>query len=134
MSDFGWVGELILKLEDLYANGGKITWTDETGHDIAVAIGKQEIDLLRQNQLELMKISKDVFKEFLLLMSKRQDFDALVLIYEQLDNSSLIAIYKEDSIKLAEIAKNTQAERDFWLWFGKQFAQRVVFGALSALI
>ena len=133
MSD-SWVSGLIDQLDNAVVKGGVINWTDDSGQQIQTAITIQLVDLIRKNKDRLLRIGQKAFHEFLLLMMKQQDFDALVVVYNQLDNSDIIDAYKEDSIKLAEIAKQTQDDRDFWIWFGKQVGTRIVFGAIGALI
>ncbi len=67
-------------------------------------------------------------------MEKKKDFEALVLIYQQLDNSSLLDKYKEDSIKLAEIAIQTQENRDFWMAFIQKAVQQSIISVLGVIL
>ena len=124
-----WFSEFLDKI-----SSGKVEFTDETGKLITISISKKLIDMFKENQAQFIKVGADAFKDFLNLMYKEQDFDALLSIYRKLDNSTLLAMYKEDSIKLAELVKQAQEERELWIWFGKQIGTRIVFGALGALL
>ena len=128
-----WTIDFIENLGTAMEAGG-IQWTDDTGTQITVKVSIQLLAMIRDNLPHLAEIGQDTFKQFLLMMAKGQDFDALVLIYSKLDNSALILQYKEDAVKLAEIAKRAQETRDFWIAFAKQAAIKIVFGALSVLI
>jgi hypothetical protein len=134
MADQKWVDGLITVLESAVANKKPIEFTGKLGTKITVEVKQELVDFLRENQSKLIRVGRRAFREFLMLWYEQKEFDALCVIYEQLDNSELIAKYQEDTVKLAEIAKQTQEDRDFWLTFGKQVGMRVVMGALGALI
>jgi hypothetical protein len=129
-----WVDILISKLEDAVAGRSIITIDDDTGKKVVVSIKQELIDLLKDNRTKLVHVGRDAFKEFVDLWYKQKEFDALCAIYKHLDNSELIEAYREDTIKLAEIARETQETRDFWISFGKQVGMRLVLGALGAII
>lgn len=133
MSDSQWVDELIGKLEDAVTNKKPIKFND-AGKEVLVEIKNEVVDLVKENRNQLIKIGRQVFKRFLLLMHKQHEFEALTVIYEKLDNSELLDRYKEDSARLAELATETQESRDFWIGFGKKVGMRIVLGALGALL
>lgn len=129
-----WVDEFIGLLQDaLSKNGGSIKFNAPDGQEILVNIEQKLVDLIIKSRPQLEKISEQAFKDFLLRMSRHEDFDALVAIYTELDCQALIDKYQYDSIRLAQLAEEMQKSRDFWIWFGKQLGQRIVFGALGAL-
>lgn len=134
MADQQWVDGLITVLESAVTNKKPIEFTGKLGTKISVEVKQELVDLIRENQSKLIRVGKRAFKEFLMLWYEQKEFEALCAIYEQLDNTELIAKYKEDTAKLAEIAKQTQEDRDFWISFGKQVGMRVLMGALGALI
>lgn len=130
-----WVDDFITKLEDVSDSGGKVTVRDpNTGHDVLVAVENDMLVFLIANRFRLAQVSYDAFENFLGLMEQKRDFEALVAIYQELDVSDLLDKYKEDSIKLAQIAQQAQADRDFWVQFIKQASEKMVFSALSVLI
>ena len=124
-----WVIEFLNKIEFL-----KDIKVDIDGQEVLVNIGKEVLDSIRDNYLSLIRIGRNTFKEALLLMSKGDDFNALVKIYEHLDNNELLDKYKEDTIKLAEVAAQVQVDKDFWISFCKTVGTKVVFAALGALL
>lgn len=128
-----WINQLFAALDTVLRNGGIIKWTNESGAEITTAISAEAIKTIKDNAIRLQQIGKDAFKEFLLKMSRQQDFEALVVIYSRLDNTELLQKYKEDTVRLAEIARQTQADRDFWIAFAKQVGMRMAFAALGAL-
>lgn len=129
-----WVDILISKLQDALDGKSIIKINDNTGKEVVVSIKKELIDLLRDNRSKLVMVGRDAFKKFVDLWQEQKEFEALCVIYEKLDNSELIEAYKEDTIKLAEIARETQEIRDFWISFGKNVAVRIVLGTLGAII
>lgn len=128
-----WTTDLINNLDNIYQNNGSITYTS-LGGEVAVKVTQELVSLIKDNEVSLAAISLDTFKEFLGLLEKRQTFAALIVIYGALDNSVLISNFQSDSVKLAEIAKQTQQQRDFWIWFAEQVGTKIVIGALSALL
>lgn len=129
-----WVDGFIDNLQQVIDNGGQVPLRDNSGEEILIVIRSDMLSFLVANRVRLAQVTIDAFKEFLKLMSKGQSFEALVIIYERIDNASLVDKYKEDTIKLAEIAKETQENRDFWISFGRQAVEKLVFSALGALL
>jgi hypothetical protein len=129
-----WVDPFIERVEGAVRSGSKIQILDRDGNQVFVVIGQDFLRFLIANRIRLQQVALDTFKSFLSLLSEKKDFEALVVIYAALDNQSLVDKYKEDTIKLAEIAKQSQENRDFWINFAKQAAQRLVFSALGALL
>lgn len=135
ISNQKWVDDFITKLEEVSDSGGKVIVRDpNTGHDITVAIRNDLLIFLITNRFRLAQVSYNAFKNFLGLLEKQKDFEALVTIYQELDISDLLDKYKEDSIKLAQLALQTQADRLFWVEFIKQAAEKIVFSALGVIV
>lgn len=129
-----WIDVLIDTLNSAIQGNKPIEWTDESGNEILVNIKQEMIDMLIQNRDKFIVIGMDIFKEFCALVHKRQAFEALVAVYDAMDNEQLIDQYKEDAIKLAEIARVEQETRDFWVWLAKQVGMRIALGAIGALL
>ena len=128
-----WVNDLIDKLNDSFMNKLPIKTTNSTGQVVLVAIDQAIINFIKDNRVRLLQIGLDAFKNFLQLWMERKEFEAIVLVYQKLDNTELIAKYREDTIKLAELAVEIQAQRDFWISFGVKVGVKVV-GALFTLL
>jgi hypothetical protein len=133
MSDT-WFDDLVTRLEESLASGEKISWKGFDGDTVLIEIKNELVDLIKDNRSMLVRIGRDTFKRFLQLWSERKEFDALVVVYDKLDNTELISKYKEDSARLAEVAAQIQAERDFWISFGKKVGTRVLLGFLGSLL
>lgn len=129
-----WIDVLIDTLSSAVSGNKPIEWTDESGNEILVNIKQEMIDMLIQNRDKFIVIGIDAFKEFCALMNKGQSFDALIAVYAVMDNEQLIDQYKEDAIKLAEIARIEQEMRDFWVWLAKQVGMRIALGAIGAIL
>lgn len=129
-----WVDEFIEKVDEAATSGKGLFWIDGDGNKIVVKVKTEVVALLRENRFRLLKVGKKIFQEFLFLLSKGEDFKALVKINETLDNSDLLDQYKADSIKLAEAAAQIQADKQFWVDFGRQASMKILLGALGALL
>lgn len=129
-----WVDSFIDQLQGIQNSGGKVTVKDALGNPVLVKIGSDMLTFLLANKIYLQQVSLSAFKEFLGLMAQQKSFEALTTIYSQLDNSALLEKYKEDTIKLAEIARQAQEARDFWIAFCKQAGEKLLFSALGALL
>jgi hypothetical protein len=129
MSDT-WFDDLVTRLEESLASGEKISWKGFDGDTVLIEIKNELVDLIKDNRSMLVRIGRDTFKRFLQLWSERKEFDALVVVYDKLDNTELISKYKEDSARLAEVAAQIQAE----ISFGKKVGTRVLLGFLGSLL
>jgi hypothetical protein len=129
-----WVDTLIDLITKAIDNGGKLQWTDQSGSIMTAKVEVGLLQLIQDNRARLSIIGQDTFKEAMLLISKQQEFDALVLIYEKLDNSELVEQFKTDSVKLAELAIQAQQNRAFWLNLLKQSAFKIIAAGLGALL
>jgi hypothetical protein len=107
---------------------------DKEGNDLQVQITNAVIEYMIANRFMILKVGKDVFKQFLLLCSDGQDLAALKLIYGNMDTTSLINIYKENAIKLAEVYKQDQEMRAFWLQMATTLGGRIISLALGSLV
>lgn len=129
-----WVDGFIDNVTNVVTTKGGKMMLNISGADVEVAIEGGLLGFLIANRIRLLQVGADAFKEFLGLLAAKQDFQALVLIYSKFDNQALVDSYRGDSVKLAEIAAETQANRDFWIQFAQQAAEKIVFSALSALV
>jgi hypothetical protein len=132
--DTAWIQELIRVLEKALKDDGKIKFVVPPNEEILVEIKDEFVKLIKANQQRLAQIGKETFKRFLELKRDGRDFDALVTIYDALETTELVEKFKEDSIKLAELAKQIQETRKFWLNFAGQFGVRLAMGLLSLVI
>jgi len=107
---------------------------DFDGKEVSVVVKQEVVDFIKKDFGSLSRVSKNVLKEALLLMSEDKDFDARVKIYERLESDELLDKYKADSIKLADISEKIQADKDFWFALCKQIGTKVVFAALGSIL
>lgn len=129
-----WVDVFLESLQKLGDNNYKIKWTDNTGHEVVTQVSVEVVNLLLANRHRLGRISLDVFKEALLNFSDLKTFDALYLIYNELDTQSLLDKYKENAEAMAGLAAQIQEDRTFWTAFANQAGARIVYAALAALL
>lgn len=129
-----WIDVIIKIMQNAVIGKQPIVWTDDSGKTILVNVEQEMIDMLVQNRDKFFVIGMDVFKQFCSLMNKGQSFEALVTIYSAMDNDQLVDQYKEDALKLAEIARIEQETRNFWIWLAEQVSMRLVLGAIGSLI
>ena len=128
-----WVDELLQNLQNAYQSKIPVKVQDEAG-EVLINVKQELIDLVNQSRPMLIKVGKDTFKQYLILMHRAQEFDALITIYAKLDGADLMTIYKQDAMKFSQLASEVQSARDFWRWFGKQVGMRIFFGVIGALI
>jgi hypothetical protein len=132
--DVNWLDSLIETLEQYLLTGKKIEWKDWDGKIIITKVKKELVDIIKENRASLLRMGQQVVREFFSLMGQGRDLAALIKIYNELDNSELILKYKEDTIKLAEIAAQTQQDRAFWRGLAMTVGMRVAFGVIGTLI
>jgi tRNA1(Val) A37 N6-methylase TrmN6 len=132
--DTAWIQELIRVLEKALKDDGKIKFLIPPKEEILVEIKEEFVKLIKVNQQRLAQISKEAFQRFLELKRDGKDFEALVAIYDALETTELVEKFKEDSIKLAELARQIQETRKFWLKFSEQLGTRLAMGLLSLVI
>jgi hypothetical protein len=107
---------------------------NKDGEDLKISIQNAIIEYMVANRFIIVKVGRDTFKQFLLLLSKGQDIGALRVIYEQMDTSDLIDKYRENAVKLAEVYKQEQETRAFWLQLATSLGGKIITLALGALI
>jgi hypothetical protein len=132
--DIIWIQELIRVLENALKDDGKIKFVIPPEEEILIEIKEEFVKLIKINQQSLAQIGKDTFKRFLELKRDGKDFEALVTIYDALETTELVEKFKEDSIKLAELARQIQETRKFWLKFAEQVGTRLAMGLLGLII
>jgi len=107
---------------------------NKDGNDLQVSITNAFIEYMVANRFMILKVGKDTFKQFLLLCSDGQDLAALKLIYSNMDTTTLINQYKENAVKLAEIYKQDQDTKAFWLQMATTLGGKIISLALGSLI
>jgi len=107
---------------------------DRDGNDLQIKITTAVIEYMVANRFMILKVGKDTFKQFLLLCSDGQDLAALKLIYSNMDTAALINQYKENAVKLAEIYKQDQDTKAFWLQMATTLGGKLISLALGSLI
>jgi len=107
---------------------------DRDGNDLQVQITNAVIEYMIANRFMILKVGKDTFKQFLLLCSNGQDLAALKLIYSGMDTTALINQYKENAVKLAEMYKQDQDTKAFWLQMATTLGGKLISLALGSLI
>lgn len=92
-----WVAELISKIE-LY--NGKLTALIN-GNEVTVIISNELKLFLKENQNLLIRIGKDSFKNFLLLLSEQKEEEAFMVLIRQMSAQEIIERMKmnADSLK-----------------------------------
>jgi hypothetical protein len=99
-----------------------------------VYVTQQLVDYLNINRIRLIQVDVETFKEFLRLNSIGDNFSALTVVYDKLSTQTLIDKYKENTIKLSDLATVIQTSRDFWLALGKKIGEKLLFSALGAIL
>jgi hypothetical protein len=107
---------------------------DRDGNDLQVQITNAVIEYMITNRFMILKVGKDTFRQFLLLCSNGQDLAALKLIYSGMDTAALINQYRENAVKLAEIYKQDQDTKAFWLQMATTLGGKLISLALGSLI
>lgn len=130
MMDTAWVQDLIDALQQALKDG-KITFIIPPSEQVIMEVKADFIQMIIANRIKLEQIGEGAFKEFLKLKKEGKDFEALVVVYDALSTTELVEQFKEDSIKLAELARQIQETRKFWLQFSSQLGVKLATGLLS---
>jgi predicted CoA-binding protein len=130
--DEQWFNNMISGAKDSQTT--PITVKDINGNDLEVKITYAVIEYMIENRFMILTVGKDLFKQFLLLCSNGQDLAALKLIYSNIDTAVLINQYKENAVKLAEIYKQDQDTKAFWLQLATTLGGKIISLALGSLI
>ena len=107
---------------------------DRDGNDLLVKVTQGVLEYMIANRYMIIKVGKDTFKQFLMLCSDGKDLAALKLIYSQMDTSDLINQYKDNAVKLAEVYKQDQETKAFWLQMATSLGGKIISLALQSLI
>ncbi len=102
--------------------------------DIAVNISLELVQYMITNRYQIVKVGKQTFQDFLMLMSNGQQLEAIRTVYQGLSTSDLIAQYHENAIKVEEIIKQEQERREFWFQMAMSLGQKLIPLALGSLL
>lgn len=83
-----WVDELVAKLDGA-TNG--VLEVEVGGEKISAIIGTAAIQFFKDNKPLLIRLGKDLFKSFLLLLSEKKEEQAFNLILAKMDADAIIA-------------------------------------------
>lgn len=127
-----WFDRMIQGARD--SSSSPIQVVDRDGNALLVKISESVIEYMVANRYMILKAGKDVFQKFLLLCSDGKDLAALKLVYSQMDTSDLLNQYKENAVMLAEVYKQDQEARAFWLQMATSLGGKIISLALTSLI
>lgn len=131
MSDKGWVDGVISQLAGAVDG---VLEVQINGQPIFAHIDSDMIDFFKDNKSFLIRLGKDVFRSFLVLMNEKRDEDALNLLITKMDADDLIARLEMDASALHQ----DNAQRDQFLSkllaFAEKLAMAIATRAIIALL
>jgi len=130
--DEGWFDQMITRSTE--SQNSPITVKDRDGSDLQVKITNAVIEYMVANRFMILKAGRDTFKQFLYLCSSGQDLAALKLIYQKMDTSILVNMYADNAVKLAEIYKQDQETKAFWIQMATTLGGKIISLALGSII
>jgi hypothetical protein len=107
---------------------------DRDGNELYVKITSSVIEYMVANRYMILKVGKETFKQFLEMCSNGKDLAALKLIYSQMNTSDLINQYRDNAVMLAEVYKQDQETKAFWLQMATSLGGKIISLALQSLI
>lgn len=125
-----WVDDLIDALTNVLAVGGTIS----IGPEIAIKVTQEIVDLIVTNKSHLELIAVETYKQFLDLFIKQRTFDALVVVYSELNNADLTKQFNSDSNSIADLVAASDDEEAFWVSFAEQLSIKTATIILTILI
>ncbi len=95
-----WVDEIIAKLEG--ATGGvlEVKIGNET---ISTIVGDEFIKFFKDNKVLLIRLGKDMFRSFLLLIHEKRDEEAFQLLLSRMEADEIIARMRINASQLAQL-------------------------------
>jgi hypothetical protein len=121
-----WVTELVSKIE---ASGGYLeAFVD--GQKLTATIGHDLLQFFKENKAILIRMGKQVFKDFLTLLSEKKEEEAFNLLVSSMSADEIIARINMNAAQLS--AYNDT--RDKFYAALKQFVMKTLMGAASKLI
>lgn len=100
-----WIEDFLQHLEAATNGILKVTINGET---IQAKISKDLISFLKSNKDLLLRIGKDVFRSFLLLVSEKKNEQAFGLLLAKMDADNIILRMEMNAISLSELNKNKE--------------------------
>lgn len=98
-----WVDEVVAKLDG--ATGGvlEVKIGDET---VSAFIGAEVIDFFKSNKILLVRLGKDTFRSFLLLIHQKRDEEAFNLLLAKMEADQIIARMLMNAQQLQQVNDN----------------------------
>jgi hypothetical protein len=98
-----WVDELLSRLEN--AKDG-ILEVEVGGQKIVAEIGEDVLLFFKQNKAMLLRLGKDTFRSFLLLIHEKRDEEAFNLLLSKMNAEDIIARMEFNANQLGEYNDN----------------------------
>jgi hypothetical protein len=127
MADTIWVDELIAKLHGA-ANG--VLEVEFGGQKVSAVLGKEVVEWFKDNRLMLIRIGRETFKGFLMLLHEKKEEQAFNLLLSKFEADDIIARMKMNAAEL----KQDNDLRDQFIQSLKKFALQVLTGVASKIV
>ena len=95
-----WVDEVVAKLEGAAGGVLEVKIGDET---ISTVVGDAIIKFFKDNKILLIRLGKDIFRSFLLLIHEKRDEEAFQLLLSRMQADEIIARMRMNAAQLAQL-------------------------------
>jgi len=95
-----WVDEVVAKLEGAAGGVLEVKIGDET---ISTVVGDAIIKFFKDNKILLIRLGKDLFRSFLLLIHEKRDEEAFQLLLSRMQADEIIARMRMNAAQLAQL-------------------------------
>lgn len=125
--DKGWVDEVVAKLEG--AVDGVIE-VEIGGQKLSAVLGPEVVKFFRDNKVLLIRLGRQTFKDFILLISEKRDEEAFQLLLSKMEAADIIARMNMN----AEALKYDNDLHDQFMAALKKFAMGVLTSLTAKII
>lgn len=123
----GWVDELVAKLEGA-TNG--VLEVEVGGEKVSAFLGDEVVQYFKTNRILLLRLGKDLFRSFLMLIHEKKEEQAFNLLLSKMEADELIARMKMNAAAL----NNVNDDHDAFIASLKKFVTMTLTQLTSKII
>lgn len=122
-----WVDELLVKLE---GNVGQVMSFQVGGQTISATIDAAALTFFKDNKPLLIRLGKDLFSSFLILLNEKKEEQAFDLLLSKMEADEIIARLRMDAAELQKMSD----DHDSFMAALKTWALNTLSQALGKLL
>lgn len=95
-----WVDEIVAKLEGAVGGVLEVKIGDET---VVATVGDEVVKFFKENKVLLIRLGKELFRSFLLLIHEKRDEEAFQLLLSRMQADEIIARMRMNASQLGQL-------------------------------